>query len=129
MYLNTPNVATQHLRDPAQYLTKIGNFLRTTSLDELPQLFNILFGDMSLVGPRPALFNQYDLITLRTKLGIQKLKPGLTGYAQINGRDNIDITKKVELDYYYYLKRSIIFDFQILFKTFYITLLKKNIAH
>ena len=98
MLIDTPTVATHLLANPASYLTPIGGFLRKTSLDELPQLWSILTGDMSLVGPRPALFNQYDLIALRTENGIQLLAPGLTGWAQVNGRDDLPIDKKVAYD-------------------------------
>jgi O-antigen biosynthesis protein WbqP len=100
--------------DPAAYLTRIGSFLRRTSIDELPQLFSILVGDLSFVGPRPALFNQNDLVTLRTERGIHVLVPGLTGWAQVNGRDELPIPVKVQFDYEYLHRRSIIFDLQII---------------
>lgn len=118
MRINTPSIATHLLKNPDQYVTSIGKFLRKTSLDELPQLFSILKGDMSFVGPRPALFNQDDLITLRTAKGIHKLPPGLTGWAQINGRDEIPIPVKVAFDEYYMINRSFLLDIKILWMTF-----------
>ena len=125
MLINTPAVATHLLDDPDLYLSPIGGFLRRTSLDELPQLFSVLKGDMSLVGPRPALFNQENLITLRTNMGIHKLLPGITGWAQVNGRDQISIVDKVNLDVEYMSRQSFWFDIKILL----ITLIKviKNI--
>lgn len=117
MIINTPAVATHLLSSPDHYLTSIGIKLRKYSLDELPQIMSILKGDMSFVGPRPALFNQDDLVELRTNKGIHKLVPGLTGWAQINGRDDLPIPEKVELDDYYRLHRSFPFDLNILFKT------------
>ncbi|MEA3544912.1 MAG: sugar transferase [Thermodesulfobacteriota bacterium] len=117
MRINTPAVATHLLGDPDQFLTPIGNFLRKSSLDELPQLFCILTGKMSLVGPRPALFNQDDLVTLRTEKGIHILSPGLTGWAQINGRDELPIPIKVEYDAYYLQHRSFVLDLKIIFRT------------
>lgn len=117
MRQNTPSLATHLLKNSDQYFTRIGGFLRKSSLDELPQLYNILKGDISFVGPRPALFNQYDLISLRTKEGIHRLIPGLTGWAQINGRDDLPISRKVEFDAYYLSHRSFLFDLKILLKT------------
>jgi len=117
MQINTPPVATHLLNNSEQYLTSIGGFLRKSSLDELPQLFNILKGDISFVGPRPALFNQDDLIELRTKKGVHRLMPGLTGWAQINGRDDLPIPKKVDFDEYYLKHRSFLFDLRILLMT------------
>ncbi|HFQ81020.1 MAG TPA: sugar transferase, partial [Desulfobacterales bacterium] len=114
MRINTPAVATHLMDNPEQYLTPVGQFLRKSSLDELPQLFNILKGDMSFVGPRPALFNQHDLIELRTKKGIHTLVPGLTGWAQINGRDELPIPVKVNFDEYYYKNHSLRLDMRIL---------------
>jgi len=114
MRTDTPQVATHLLSDPTAYLTHLGAFLRRSSLDELPQLFSILMGDLSFVGPRPALFNQHDLILLRTELGIHLLVPGLTGWAQINGRDELTIPVKVQFDYEYLQRRSFQFDFRIL---------------
>ena len=107
MRIDTPNVATHLLENPEKYITPIGKVMRKTSLDELPQLFNILKGDMSLVGPRPALYNQYDLIEMRTEAGVDKLVPGLTGWAQINGRDEIPLELKVKLDKEYLEKKSL----------------------
>jgi len=129
MYLNTPAVATNLLKNPAQYLTPVGSFLRKTSLDEIPQLWSILLGDMSFVGPRPALFNQYDLIKLRTSRGIHHLTPGLTGLAQINGRDDLSIEKKVEFDAKYLKKKSFIFDLKILYLTFIKIIRREGIHH
>lgn len=117
MRIDTPNVATHLLENPDKYITKIGKVLRKTSLDELPQLINIIRGEMSVVGPRPALYNQLDLKKMRTKKGIHKLVPGLTGWAQINGRDEILLKEKVELDKYYLDNRSFGFDIEIIFKT------------
>lgn len=117
MRVDTPAVATHLLQDPAQWLTPIGSFLRKSSLDELPQLWSILVGDMSFVGPRPALFNQDDLVQMRTQRGIHVLLPGLTGWAQINGRDEIPLLQKVELDAYYLTHRSLALDVRILLQT------------
>jgi O-antigen biosynthesis protein WbqP len=117
MRLNTPAVATHLLDNSDEYLTSIGGFLRKLSLDELPQLFNLLKGDISFVGPRPALFNQDDLVSLRTRRGIHLLIPGLTGWAQINGRDDLPIPAKVEFDAYYLKHRSFLFDLKILLMT------------
>jgi O-antigen biosynthesis protein WbqP len=117
MRLDTPAVATHLLQNPDHWLTPIGSFLRKSSLDELPQLWSILKGDMSFVGPRPALFNQDDLIALRTELGVHELVPGLTGWAQVNGRDELPITQKVQLDAEYVQKRSVLFDLKILWMT------------
>ena len=116
---DTPEIATDKLKNPNNYITKLGKFLRKTSLDELPQIWNILKGDMSFVGPRPALYNQYDLIKMRTNKGIHELKPGLTGWAQINGRDNLSNEMKVNYDYEYLIKRNLFFDLKIIFLTFY----------
>lgn len=129
MHLNTPVVATHLLKNPSQYLTSIGLFLRKTSLDEIPQLWSILIGDMSFVGPRPALYNQYDLIKLRTSRGIHKLTPGLTGWAQVNGRDNLSISKKVNFDEEYLKKKSIDFDLKILCLTFIKIIRREGIQH
>ena len=117
MLINTPAVATNLLDDPDLYLSPIGGFLRRTSLDELPQLFSVLKGDMSFVGPRPALFNQEDLITLRTNMGVDKLLPGITGWAQVNGRDQLSIVDKVNLDVEYMSRQSFWFDIKILLMT------------
>ncbi len=117
MRTDTPVVATHLINDPTRYLTPIGGILRRLSLDELPQLLSILTGDITFVGPRPALYNQYDLIELRTQKGIHKLPPGLTGWAQINGRDALTISKKVELDEYYLHQRSVLMDLKIMIIT------------
>jgi O-antigen biosynthesis protein WbqP len=129
MRVDTPAVATHLLSDPQQFLTPIGSFLRKSSLDELPQLWSIVKGDMSFVGPRPALFNQDDLISLRTQYGVDQLKPGLTGWAQINGRDELPIPKKVELDAEYLRRRSFWFDMTIILLTFQRVLQKDGITH
>ena len=126
---DTPEVATHLLKDPDQFLTSIGPFLRRTSLDEIPQLYSVLLGDMSLVGPRPALFNQEDLINLRTEKGIHKLKPGITGWAQVNGRDEITIPEKVRLEEEYLDKMSWKMDMYILWLTFVKVLKKDSITH
>lgn len=129
MKLDCPNVATHLLTNPDQWLTQIGKLLRKSSLDEIPQLISILIGQMTFVGPRPALYNQDDLITKREKLGINHLKPGLTGWAQINGRDEISIDQKVQLDLYYLKNYSLHLDLKILFLTFWRALSKDNISH
>lgn len=117
MRIDTPNVPTHLLENPEQWITPVGKFLRKTSLDELPQLFNILKGEMSLVGPRPALYNQIDLKEMRTEAGIHKLVPGLTGWAQINGRDEIPLSLKVKLDKEYLERKNFFFDIKIIFMT------------
>ena len=129
MRINTPALATHLLPDPKQFLTPIGSFLRKSSLDELPQLWSIIIGDMSFVGPRPALFNQEDLIELRTKYGVDKIVPGLTGWAQINGRDELPIPEKVKLDVEYVHQQSFYFEIKILFLTFYKVLIKDGVVH
>jgi O-antigen biosynthesis protein WbqP len=129
MQINTPAVATHLLADPDQYLTPIGSFLRKTSLDELPQLWSIMKGDMSFVGPRPALFNQDDLIALRTQFGVQELVPGLTGWAQINGRDELPIPDKVKLDVEYLERQSFWFDIKILWFTFIKVVRRDGVSH
>ena len=129
MKTDTPAVATHLLPDPPSFLTPIGGFLRKSSLDELPQLWNILRGDMSFVGPRPALFNQYDLIELRTKAGVHRLLPGLTGWAQINGRDELPIPQKLALDLEYLNKQSLWFDIKIIFQTGAKVLSRDNVTH
>lgn len=129
MRVDTPAVATHLLKDASAYLTPIGSFLRKTSLDELPQLWSILCGDMSFVGPRPALFNQDDLIALRTDQGIDDLVPGLTGWAQINGRDDLPIPVKVQLDAEYLRRRSFWFDLRIIAQTFINVLRRKGVQH
>ncbi len=129
MKKNTPNVATHLLENPASYLLRIGGVLRKLSLDELPNLINIIKGEMVFVGPRPALYNQDDLMTLRVATGIDKLKPGITGWAQINGRDDITIEKKVQLEQEYMYKRSTLFDIEIIIKTFTNVLFSKGVSH
>ena len=129
MRVDTPAVATHLLNDPKQYLTPIGSFLRKSSLDELPQLWSIVKGDMSFVGPRPALFNQDDLVALRTEYGVEKLLPGLTGWAQINGRDELPIPIKVKLDVEYLHKQSFLLDLKIIFLTFLKVLRRDGIQH
>ena len=129
MLIDTPAVATHLLDNPDVYLSPIGGFLRSTSLDELPQLFSVLKGDMSLVGPRPALFNQNDLITLRTEKGVDKLLPGITGWAQVNGRDELSILDKVTLDVGYMNHQSFWFDIKILRMTFLKVIKKDGVSH
>lgn len=129
MKKNTPNVATHLLGNPDQYLLNIGKFIRKTSLDELPNLINIIMGDMLFVGPRPALYNQDDLMTLREAAGVSKLKPGITGWAQIHGRDDISIEKKVELEKDYLHRRSTLLDITIVIKTFTNVLFSKGVSH
>lgn len=129
MCVGTPALPTHLMTNASQYLTPVGKFLRKTSLDEIPQLWSILKGDMSFVGPRPALFNQEDLITLRTQLEIHTLTPGLTGWAQINGRDSLPISEKVVWDKEYAEKQSFIFDIYIFIKTFQKIFFEKNVSH
>ena len=129
MRVGTPAVATHLLADPNAYLTPIGSFLRKSSLDELPQLWSILVGDMSFVGPRPALFNQQDLIELRTRQGVHELVPGLTGWAQINGRDELPIPDKVRLDVEYLQRQSLKLDIRILWLTFVKVIRRDGITH
>jgi O-antigen biosynthesis protein WbqP len=129
MHVGTPAVATHLLDDSRQYLTYVGSFLRKFSLDELPQLWSILIGDMSFVGPRPALFNQNDLIALRTQYGVEKLVPGLTGWAQVNGRDELTIPAKVQYDVEYLEKQSFWFDMKILGLTFIKVIQRSGISH
>ncbi|QZA80557.1 sugar transferase [Deefgea piscis] len=129
MRIDTPAVATHLLADPKACLTPIGGFLRKSSLDELPQLWSILVGDMSFVGPRPALFNQDDLIALRTEKGVDRIRPGLTGWAQINGRDELPIPVKVGFDVEYLQRRSFVFDLKILLLTFLKVIRRDGITH
>lgn len=129
MRIDTPAVATHLLQNPDQWLTPIGSFLRKSSLDELPQLWSILKGDMSFVGPRPALFNQDDLITLRTEKGVHELVPGLTGWAQVNGRDELPIPQKVTLDVEYLQRQSLRFDLKILWMTALKVLARDGVSH
>ena len=129
MKKDTPNVATHLLENPDLYLLKIGKFIRKTSLDELPNLINIIKGEMVFVGPRPALYNQDDLMTLRVATGVDKLKPGITGWAQINGRDEISINEKVKLEQEYLQKKTFLFDIEIIIKTFTNVLFSKGVSH
>jgi O-antigen biosynthesis protein WbqP len=129
MLANTPTVATHLLDNPDSCLSPIGGFLRRSSLDELPQLFSVLKGDMSFVGPRPALFNQDDLIALRTKKGVDKILPGITGWAQINGRDELSIANKVILDVEYMYRQSFWFDMKILWMTFLKVIKRDGVSH
>jgi len=129
MQVGTPAVATHLLSDSGQYLTPVGSFLRKSSLDELPQLWSILIGDMSFVGPRPALFNQDDLISLRTQYGVDKLVPGLTGWAQVNGRDELSIPVKVQYEVEYLQKQSFWFDLKILGLTFLKVVRRAGVSH
>lgn len=129
MQIGTPAVATHLLSNPDSYLTPIGSFLRKSSLDELPQLWSILVGDMSFVGPRPALFNQHDLIALRTQQGVHTVVPGLTGWAQVNGRDELPIPDKVKLDAEYMHRQSLWFDIRILWLTFVKVLRRDGVSH
>lgn len=129
MYVEAPQVATHLLQNPEVYVTPVGKFLRKTSLDELPQLISVIKGDMSLVGPRPALFNQDDLVALRTAKGIEKLRPGVTGWAQINGRDDLPIPVKVDFDFEYANKMNFNFDLKILFLTVFKVLKPVGIKH
>jgi len=129
MVIKSPDIATHLVDDPKKYLTPIGSFLRKSSLDELPQLWSVLKGDMSIVGPRPALFNQHDLIILRKESGVDKLKPGITGWAQVNGRDELSIFDKVALDVEYLKKQSIWFDMKILWMTLFKALKFNEVSH
>ncbi len=129
MRVGTPAVATHLLADPQSHLTPIGSFLRRSSLDELPQLWSILIGDMSFVGPRPALFNQDDLITLRTQYNIHKLRPGLTGWAQVNGRDELTVPQKVALDKEYLNRKSLWLDMKILWLTVVKVVQRDSVSH
>lgn len=129
MRVGTPAVATHLLSDPSSHLTPIGSFIRKTSLDELPQLWSILKGDMSFVGPRPALFNQHDLIEMRTEKGVHRILPGLTGWAQVNGRDDIPLNKKVQFDVEYLQRQSLLFDIRILWLTFLKVVKRDGVSH
>jgi O-antigen biosynthesis protein WbqP len=129
MKKDTPNVATHLLANPEQYLLKIGALLRKLSLDELPNLINIIKGEMVFVGPRPALYNQDDLMSLRVAAGVDKLIPGITGWAQVNGRDELSLDQKVALEKEYLAKKSLLIDFQILIKTFTNVLFSKGVTH
>lgn len=129
MRIDTPTVATHLLDNPEHWLTPPGSFLRKTSLDELPQLWSILVGNMSFVGPRPALFNQNDLIALRTEKDVHRLPPGLTGWAQVNGRDENSISEKVDLDFFYKQNQSLRLDFSIMFRTFIKVVRREGVEH
>ena len=129
MLIDTPQLATHLMADPSRHLTPLGRFLRRTSLDELPQLWSILIGHMSFVGPRPALFNQDDLVALRTRYGVHELTPGLTGWAQVNGRDELPIPEKVALDKSYLENQSILLDARILARTVAKVLRRENVSH
>ncbi len=129
MKKNTPNVATHLLENPGKYLLKIGALIRKTSLDELPNLINIVKGEMVFVGPRPALYNQDDLMALRVATGVSKLKPGITGWAQINGRDEISIEEKVKLEQAYLYRKSFLFNIEIVIKTFANVFFSKGVSH
>ena len=129
MLIDTPPLATHLLDNPNAYLSPIGGFLRRTSFDEFPQIFSVLKGDMSLVGPRPALFNQNDLIALRTEKGVDKLIPGITGWAQVNGRDNLSIPEKVAFDVEYLNRQSFWFDMKILWMTFLKVIKRDDVSH
>jgi len=129
MRIDSPTVATHLMNDPKYFLTPIGGFLRRSSLDELPQIFSILIGNMSFVGPRPALFNQIDLITLRTEKGVDQLVPGLTGWAQVNGRDELPIPEKMELDVEYMERQSLWFDLKILWLTVLKVVRRDGVSH
>ena len=129
MHLNTPEVATHMLKNPNIYFNPIGRFLRKSSLDELPQIWSVIIGDMNLVGPRPALFNQNDLIDLRIKEGVDKLVPGITGWAQINGRDELSIPDKVKLEVEYMKRKSLLFDVKILWMTIVKALSQDRVSH
>ena len=129
MRIDTPELATDKISDPKQFITPIGSFLRNKSLDELPQVLSVLIGDMSIVGPRPSLYNQYELIAKRKNLGIDKLRPGITGWAQINGRDKITLSQKLFLDQQYLKHQSFIFDLKIIIGTLKLVLRAKNVIH
>ena len=129
MYIDTPAVATHLLQQNASHITPVGRFIRKTSLDEIPQLWSILTGEMSIVGPRPALFNQDDLVALRTECGVHRLRPGLTGWAQVNGRDEISIPDKVALDAVYMQRQSFWFDLYIIGMTAQRVLVSKGVSH
>jgi O-antigen biosynthesis protein WbqP len=129
MIVGTPELGTDEIISPQKYITKIGFFFRYTSLDEIPQILSVLSGDMSFVGPRPALYNEHELISKRKKLGIDILKPGITGWAQINGRDKISLSKKIYFDFEYLKKQSFMFDLIIILRTIKLVFTSKNIMH
>lgn len=129
MRTTTPAVATHLLKNPGEHLTPVGAILRRSSLDELPQIWSVLVGEMSLVGPRPALFNQHDLVEARTAAGVHRLRPGITGWAQVNGRDEIPISAKVALDAEYLARQSVLFDLEILFLTAWKVIRRVGVSH
>lgn len=129
MTINSPQIATHQLQNPKIYLTKVGMILRKYSLDEIPQIWSVLIGDMSIVGPRPPLYNQIDLIKMRKEKNIQDILPGITGWAQVNGRDEISLRKKINLDYYYLKNQTIGLDLKIIFITIFKVIFKKEISH
>lgn len=129
MIVNSPQIATHKFQNPKIYLTKVGTILRKFSLDEIPQIWSVLIGDMSIVGPRPPLYNQNDLIKMRNEKNIQDLLPGITGWAQVNGRDEISLRKKTDLDYYYLKNQTIGLDLEIIFITLFKVIFKKEISH
>ena len=129
MAINSPQIASDKLIDPDKYVTKIGKFLRKFSLDEIPQIFNVISGSMSIVGPRPALYNQKTLIEKRTKLGIEKLKPGITGLAQVNGRDKISLEDKISYDFEYLKKNGLFYDIKIIFQTVVVVFKGRDVSH
>ena len=129
MLIETPLIATHLMQSPEKYLSPVGKILRRSSLDEIPQLWCVFKGDMSLIGPRPALFNQYDLINLRKTYAIDQILPGITGWAQVNGRDLNSFERKVSLDFYYLKNRSIFLDIKIIIKTFIVIFFRKDIKH
>ncbi len=129
MHSESPNIASNLIRNPEDYVTNIGRFLRKSSLDEIPQIISVLKGDMSIVGPRPALFNQYDLIKLRTDNAIDQLTPGVTGWAQVNGRDELTVVEKVAFDIEYLNRMSLFFDLVVLWKSISVLVNRKNISH
>ena len=129
MKINSPQIATHQLQNPKTYLTKVGAILRKYSLDELPQIWSVIIGDMSIVGPRPPLYNQHDLIKMRKEKNIQDLLPGITGWAQVNGRDEISLREKTSLDYYYLKNQTIGLDLKIIFITIFKVIFKKEISH
>ncbi|KOP77796.1 capsular biosynthesis protein [Lysinibacillus sp. FJAT-14745] len=127
MFIETPDVSTEDLGDPTSYITPVGKFIRKTSIDELPQLLNIIKGDMSIVGPRPALYNQYELIEMRNNVNVNSVRPGLTGYAQVMGRDFISDKEKVDYDQYYVDNKSVMLDIKIIWMTFFSVLKTEGI--
>jgi O-antigen biosynthesis protein WbqP len=129
MKMGTPQLATHLMTSPKAFVTPVGKILRRTSLDELPQLFSVLWGDMSFVGPRPALYNQEDLVSLRTERGVEKLRPGITGWAQVNGRDELPIPVKVEFDHYYQQHQTFLLDLKIIIMTFFKVFGAKGVSH